>query len=196
MNRLKFHLFFWGCCLLVSCNKTTEQAYKAYEKQQLNSGAVNDSLFMGLYLGMSKKDFRTYCFDMNLKGKFKQGGKKNSSWVESKLKGLSTPAAINFYPNFKNDSISEMNAAIYYDLTEFNNEHQQKDSLLHFVLNIMDTWYGGRTFKIESPLSYKEDVYVKVHGNRRITIFPDPSNQLINLWYVDLTSWEGKKENR
>ena len=181
------------CMVTFGCAKTAEERYVEYEKQELDKGIRNDSLFLGLYLKMPKKEFRDYCFEMNLKGKFKQGGKKNSTWVECELNGTKYPTAINFYPNFKNDSISEMNAAIYYNNATFEDGTFEKDSLMQDVLGLLYKWYGGETFKIKSPLFYKEDVYVKVNGNKRITIYPDASGQLINLWYVDLTGLTKKK---
>lgn len=180
--------------LVSGCARTNEDLYKAYEKKEMAKGIREDSLFMGLYLKMPFKAFRTYCFDMNLKSKFKQGGQKSPNWVESKLEGMSYPATITFYPIFKNDSISEMNATIYYEDAKFNDGTFEKDSLLMDVLNLMDTWYGGKTFKIKSPIFYKEDVHVKVNGNRRVTIYPDAIDQMVNLWYVDLTSLKGKEQ--
>lgn len=177
----------------IGCKETTEERYRKYEKSELAKGVRQDSLFMGLYFQMPREEFRSYCFDMNIKGKFKQGGVKNSYWVESKLEGMNYPSAINFYPNFKNGVISELNAAIYYDNAIFKDGKFELDSLMLDVLGLMDKWYGGEVFKIKSPFFYKEDVYVKVNGNKRITIYPDPNGQMINLWYVDLTAL--KEEN-
>ena len=181
----------------MACNQSPAERYKEHERKQLASGVRKDSLFMGFYFKMPKKDFREYCFEMNLKGKFKQGGRKNSNWVESNLPGTPYPASINFYPNFIEDSISEMHAAIYYDDNAvFKDGIFERDSLLLDVLNLLDTWYGKETFKIKSPLFYKEDVYVKLSGNRRITIYPDASGQLINLWYADMTTIKNSGEEK
>jgi hypothetical protein len=179
--------------IATGCAGSPEEQYREREQEELNKGIRNDSLFLGLYLRMSREEFREYCFNMNLKGKFKQGGRKNWYWVESKLDHSDYPAAITFYPAFLNDSISEMHAAIYYDNAKFRDGTFESDSLMQDVLNILDRWYGKETFRIKSPLFYKEDVYVKVNGNRRITIYPDASGQMVNLWFVDLTTI--KKDN-
>jgi hypothetical protein len=90
-----------------------------------------------------------------------------------------------------------MHAAIYYDDNAvFKDGIFERDSLLLDVLNLLDTWYGKETFKIKSPLFYKEDVYVKLSGNRRITIYPDASGQLINLWYADMTAIKNSGEEK
>lgn len=180
------------CAVTFGCVKSEEERYVEHEKVELAKGIRNDSLFMGLYLKMPRKEFREYCFDMNIKNQFKQGGQKNSNWVESKLVELNYPATITFYPNFKNDSISELNATIYYENAKFKDGTFEKDSLLLDVFNLMDKWYGGKIFKIKSPVFYKEDIYVKVNANRRITIYLDANGQMVNLWYVDLTEMNNK----
>ena len=173
----------------VSCNPHSEHLYYELEKKELASGVRYDSLFKGLYLGMPHEDFRDYCLEMHKAREFREGGLKSGSWVEWKLPDeLSYPAFINFYPEFKNDVISEMRAGIYYDntlvFTKENPFHQ--DSLLHDVLHLMDQWYGPGFIKVESPDKKGKDVYVKINGNRRITVFKGSSNYIIDLWFVDL----------
>ena len=192
--------FFILSCLVLSliltgCTRSNEAKYKRYEKNELAKGIRQDSLFKGLYLKMPLKEFRTYSFDMNIKGEFKQGGQKSPNWVQTELTEMSYPATLTFYPQFKEDSINEMNAAIYYENAVYKDGVFESDSLMLDVLQLLDNWYGGETFKIKSPIFYKEDVYVKVNGNRRITVFPDATGQIINLWYVDLTNLkEGNHE--
>tara|TARA_R110002050_G_scaffold104052_6_gene213344 strand:- start:52848 stop:53444 length:597 start_codon:yes stop_codon:yes gene_type:complete len=193
INKISYLLLL--IVLLVGCKESVEQKYKAFEKTELAKAIRKDSLFLGLYFQMSKDTFRSYCFDMNIKGKFKQGGNKNMSWVESKIEGTNYPAAINFYPNFKNEKISELNAAIYYKNAKFKDGKFEIDSLMLDVLKLLDTWYDGKVFKIKSPFFYKEDVQVMVDGNKRITITPDAIKQMVNLWYVDLTTLKAKKND-
>ncbi|MGN7514544.1 MAG: hypothetical protein ACTHOM_09220 [Allomuricauda sp.] len=179
--------------LSTSCKKSEAEKYMAYEKEQLKNGPVQDSLFMGLYFGMPKKEFREYCFDKNIEKKFWQGGRKNMAWVESDLEGLQFPAAINFYPNFTNDTITEMNAAIYYKSNVETDEPLESDALLKDVMRLLNNWYGGKTFKVDSPVIYKNDVYVHLKGNCRITVTPDLGGQMINLWFYDL---KGTKKHK
>ena len=182
-----------GTLFFTSCKKSEAERYLAYEKEQLQNDVVQDSLFLGLYFGMPKKEFREYCFEKNIEKKFWQGGQKNTAWVESKLKGMQYPAAINFYPEFTNDTITEMNAAIYYDGASFKDGTFEPDSLLVDVLHLVENWYGGQTFKIKSPVFYKDDVHVHLKGNCRVTISHDMSGQLVNLWFYDLKRAEKLK---
>lgn len=178
---------------LASCKKSEAERYMAYEKEQLQQGVKQDSLFKGLYFGMSKKEFRDFCLEQNIQKKFWQGGTKNTAWVESKLEGLQYPAAINFYPEFTNDTITEMNAAIYYDNAQFKDGTFESDSLLLDVLDLLDKWYGGKTFLVKSPVFYKDDVHVHLKGNCRVTVSPDMAGQYVNLWFYDLKRAEKHK---
>lgn len=183
----------FGLVLFSSCKKTEAEKYMAYEKEQLQKGVVQDSLFMGLYFGMSKKEFREYCFEKNIEKRFWQGGRKNMTWVESELEGLQLPAAINFYPNFTNDTITEIKAAIYYNTTSKVDVTLEEDTLLKDALQLLNTWYGGETFKINSPVIYNNDVYVHLKGNCRITVSPDVGGQMVNLWFYDLSGAQKHK---
>lgn len=193
LNKLIFISLQIILILNLACD-SPEKRYKRLEKRELAKNERHDSLFFGIHLGMSNQAFRDYCYQMNLEGKFKQGGQRNMIWVESKLPNeLDYPAAINFFPELTNDTITGMNASIYYDNATFRDGVFETDSLLLDVLELTDQWYGTGYTRIKSPFFYKDDVYVKINGNRRITIYPDISGQMINLWYVDLKSNRDEK---
>lgn len=174
---------------ITACQETPEEQYIRMEEKELESGIRYDSLFRGIHFKMEKKEFMDYCFNMNLQDEFRQGGIRSGSWVECKLiDELKYPAAINFFPKFRDNKITEMEAAIYYDNVRMGTQVPKGDSLLHDVLQLMEKWYGTGFMKIDSPYFYKDDVYVKVDGNRRITLYKDASGHLINIWYVDLTA--------
>jgi len=171
--------------LFYRCTDSPEAQYKALEKTELQSGVRYDSIFKGLYFGMKHQDFRDYCYLKNtVDHDFKMGG-PNTSWPESKLNELNYPAAINFYPVFAKGVITEMNALIYYDNAVFKDGTFDKDSLLVDVITMMQRWYGKPFLKIKSPYTYKDDIYVSVHGNRRVTVYPTQTSE-IKVWIVDL----------
>jgi len=180
----------------MNCSDKPEQVYRRLEKKEMMSGVRYDSLFKGLYLGMPYTDFREHCMQMHIRREFREGGLKSGAWLEYKLKEeMKYPAAINFFPEFENQVISKMHAAIYYDShVSFSEKPFAKDSLLHDVLNLMKTWYGDGFIKIDSPDSLRDDIHVKVNGNRRITVYTDDSDYLINIWFVDLLAKEEEDE--
>jgi hypothetical protein len=174
--------------VFTQCTYTSGEQYKKLEKAEIESGVRYDSLFKGLYFGMSHEDFRDYCYYQNtVKHDFFMGG-SNTSWLESKLPDqLSYPAAINFYPVFEDQKITEMNASIYYKDAVFKDGIFDRDSLVLDVLQLMKKWYGKELIKIKSPNSYQEDIYVSVHGNRRVTVYPASIDE-VKVWIVDLYS--------
>ena len=182
---------------LTGCEDSPAEKYEKIEKIELSSGVRYDSLFKGIYLTMPRKEFLDYCFNMNLQGEFRQGGIKNGMWVECKLKNvMKYPAAINFFPRFKDNEITEMDASIYYDHASFPDKVFDSDSLFYDVLHLMEDWYGPGFIRIQSPYFYKEDIFVKVDGNRRITLYQDQSEHIINLWFVDLLAKNEEEEKK
>lgn len=185
------YLMILGLMILgmAACQESTEEQYLKMEQEELASGLRYDSLFRGIHFAMKREEFMDYCFNKNLEDEFRQGGVKSGQWVECKLEDeLRYPAAINFFPKFQNSLITEMEAAIYYDNIALGDPVPKGDSLLQDVMRLMEKWYGKGFMKINSPYFYKDDVYVKVDGNRRITLYKDASEHLINVWYVDLTA--------
>lgn len=181
--------------LFGGCSETPAEQYKALERAEVESGVRYDSLFKGLYFGMKHDKFREYCYYKNtVEQDFKMQG-PNTTWLESEIKEMSYPAAINFYPMFKEGVITEMNALIYYKNAVFKDGIFEKDSLLLDVLGLMKKWYTKEFIKIESPYSYKDDIYVSVQGNRRITVYPTVNlDQQIKVWMVDLYAKEKEIE--
>lgn len=173
-------------CIFCRCTDTPESEYKTLEKKELQSGVRYDSIFKGLFFGMKHKDFRDYCYQKNtVEHDFKMGG-ANTSWLESKLpEEMSYPAAINFYPVFTKGVIAEMNASIYYDNAVFKDGTFDKDSLLLDVLTMMERWYGNPFYEIKSPYAFKDDIYVSIRGNRRVTVYPATTSE-IKVWIVDM----------
>jgi hypothetical protein len=175
--------------VVIGCTQSREQAYRRLEERELASGVRYDSLFKGLYFGMPYESFRDHCMTMHRKGLFHEGGLRSGAWVECKLENeMKYPASLNFYPEFEERAITQMRAAVYYnnDVT-FKDHPFVKDSLLHDAIRLMERWYGRGFVQIDSPDSLRDDVYVKVNGNRRITVYTDDSDNMVNLWFVDLT---------
>ena len=86
-----------------------------------------------------------------------------------------------------------MNASVYYNNAVFKDGTFEKDSLLLDVLTMMERWYGNPFIKIKSPYSFKDDIYVSIRGNRRVTVFPAKTSE-IKVWIVDLYAKEEGSE--
>ncbi len=114
MNRSLFS-WIWVLSVAAGCNGfwSGSANYKKLEEKELASGKRVPELFYDMKLGMSRKDFFTYCWEMHQKGKFLDG--ENSTSVLSKLdKELNYPVAMNFFPDFYQDKIYKMRVKFEY----------------------------------------------------------------------------------
>jgi len=161
----------WVIVLMVaicSCEEKTK-SYKELVEQEKASGKKVDSLFMGFYFGMTSKDFYGYCWELNKKGIIRDGN--NNTMVLYKMDtGLSHPAEMNFYPDFYENKIAKMRVEYSYDGWAPWNKNLYAESLIPQVLKLYERWYpdGNKFIRITNP--DKGTIYVKVDGNRRITI--------------------------
>ena len=176
----------WGVFLCIGCTEAT--GYKQYEilkRKELASGQRMDSLFLGIYLGMTSKQFYGHCWEMNKKGLFTDS--ENNTAVLYKLNNheLNYSAYMNFYPEFHQNKVYKMGVSFQYDAWAPWNKHLSSDSLYAEVVKLYHKWYSGGNPFIKITDEEKGTIYVKVDGNRRITI--GKYNELyVKVDYTDL----------
>jgi hypothetical protein len=176
-------MFFVIILISVFACNSDERKYDRLVKEELSRGIRKDSLFMGMTLGMTQKEFYTHCWNMNKKGIFVDGA--NSMTVLYKLnKELKYPASMNFFPAFQQDKIYKMRVMVGYDAFAPWNKHLFADSLQLDVLRLFKKWYKDTNF-ITMTDPVKGTIYVQVDGNRRIIIgkFDDAH---VKVDYTDL----------
>ena len=100
---------------------------------------------------------------------------------------------MNFYPDFYEDKIFSMRVSYEYDAWSPWNKQQYADSLLPKVLNMYRKWYPAGNDFIKITNKERGTIYVKVDGNRRITIgrFDD---RYVKVDYTDLLVEEKVKQ--
>jgi len=181
---LKHYIYFFAIAIIFagSCSSDSDQ-YNAIVKKELAKGIRVDSLFLGIHFGMTSKEFYGYCWELNKKGLLTDGN--NNTAVLYKINELKYPASMNFYPQFFDNRIGVMGVNFQYDGWAPWNKGLFADSLLPDVLTMYKRWYPGGNDFIKITNKEKVSVYVKVDGNRRITIgrFND---MLVKVDYTDL----------
>ncbi|NJN26039.1 MAG: hypothetical protein HC819_08740 [Cyclobacteriaceae bacterium] len=151
----------------------------------LESGIRNDTIFLGLYLGMPAKDFYETCWRLNQEG-ILMAGAGNSSVLYEMKEDFKSEVEINFYPTFYNDVIYEMPVKFKYKAWAPWNKQYSGDSLQTEVLRQYNAWYGGGFMEIKHKTKGK--AFVKVDGNRRISIYRDGSaDGTVWVLYTDLS---------
>jgi hypothetical protein len=174
--------------ILGSCSKKAK--YENWVERELASGVRQDSLFLGLTLGMTSKNFYAQCWELNKQGLIRQGTGNTS--VEYRLEDeLKHPATMNFYPNFHGDIIHEMPVRFKYDAWAPWNKELQADSLQLDVLQLMQEWYGEEFMDVTHPIH--GTAYVRIDGNRRISIFKENESNVM-VMFTDLTIEQADEE--
>jgi hypothetical protein len=188
---IKSVLFFLGIVFLsTACRKSEKKNLVHIEQQELAKGIRNDSLFLGLYFGMSKEDFLEYCWKLNKQGLITDG---NGMTVEHQLgiRDFQYPLKMNFYPQFKNDKIRELPICFSYKTYEFFNQKMTTETILNDVKKLMEQWYGEDFFVTTLPQPMPNNIkgYAQVKGNRRVLIFVEKDVEVMVL-ITDLTARE------
>ncbi len=163
-------------CLISGCSPRAK--YERRLKHELASGVRYDSLFLGLYFGMPEKVFYVHCWNLNQKGMIKQGESNTTAQYELKDE-LKHPAVMDFYPKFNQGKISEMPVTFKYKGWAPWNKTLSSDKLQGEVLKWYEKIYGDGFIKVKHPLH--GTAYVKIDGNRRITIFIE---DVLHVWAI------------
>ncbi len=169
--------FLIVCCLFVLLWSACERSeYHQLVTKERRSGISNDTIFHGIYFGMSRDDFFAHCWELHKQGVFRQGS--NNMTVEEFLsEGLRYKTRMNFYPNFTEEGlIDEMPAHFMYEGWAPWNASHSADSLELDVVQYLEKKHGGNPFiQVDVPNS-SVDVFVKVDGSRQILLKKDDNS--------------------
>ena len=153
------------------------------EERELASGVRYDSLFFGFQLGMPADSFYASCWKLNKQGLIHEGASNTA--VHYDLPNFKHPAGMDFYPGFHEGQIAEMPLLFAYDSWAPWNKDLTADSLKMEVLPLMEEWFGEGFLEIKNPKPSGSSAYVKVDGNRRISIY-NKLDQAVKVDIVDL----------
>lgn len=168
--------------VLVQCKKDID--YNELVEKELASGIRHDSLFMGIYFGMSSSEFYDHCWQLNKKNVLKDGmGNMTAAFPLTELKH---PALFEFYPTFKDDKINTMPAFVHYNGWAPWNKNLSADNLVEDIKAQLEKWHEVTFYPIVSPTVFGK-AYVSVKGNRKIVIDYAAENK-VDVLYTDLTN--------
>src|SRR3954471_15648469 len=113
MSMMKFFLKMWPLLFLTvvheGCTRDNKvDQYKRLVKSELTTGKRVDSIFLGIYFGMTSKQFFAYCWEMNKKGLFTDGQSNTAVLYRLNHNELKSPASMNFYPEMYENKINKM----------------------------------------------------------------------------------------
>ncbi|MEZ4686675.1 MAG: hypothetical protein R3B47_11590 [Bacteroidia bacterium] len=183
MNRTLFFCFSAFALFICACGGKGE--YSRMIEEGLASGQRNDSIFIGMYFGMSRKDFFAHCWELNKDSLIRQGPGNLS--VQYDLEGEFSEAAwMNFYPDFFEEKIWNMPVQFRYKTWAPWNRRLFNDSLIvRDVIPWAEKKYGKGFRKFEHP--EKPPVWASVDGNRLIYIRKKKDDeQVAEMFITDL----------
>lgn len=159
-------LFALGIIILLSSCKSE---YEKIESRELASGKTVNELFLGLSLGMDKKQFYETCWDLNKEGVLSNGpGELSIQYTVDLPSG--NPAKMRFYPKFEDQKIYMMQVEFTYEGWAPWNEELAVEKLREDVMGLFKEWYGPDFFEVANE-DKSVIAFVKIDGNRRIRIF-------------------------
>jgi len=183
---VKIALIFMGI-LIFGCSGSE---YSQLVKREMATGVIHDSLLFDLKFGQHKDAFFEACWRLNQKGIISNG--PGNKWVKYELPStpdvpLETGITLLFFGDFNEKKIMNgMDFQFYYNAWSIWNKNLQADKLAPVVMDSLKKWYPGNDF-IKVPLKKDSlEVFVKVDGNRRITIRPLDDDRIVKAKIDDL----------
>ncbi|MFD2033195.1 hypothetical protein ACFSKL_00250 [Belliella marina] len=163
--KLRLILFILGIGLLFSCNRKTE--YEKVKQRELESGKIQEDIFLGLKFGMPRKEFFAACWEMNKEGVLMQGA--HALMVQYKAEFPSGKMAnMFFYPKFEEGKLFYMPVEFQYRDWFPTNPEFSSENLVMDVVAYFEGLYGEGFFKVED--SSGAFAMVKVDGNRLVRV--------------------------
>ena len=173
--------------MLTSCS---ESKYAKLVKTEMAKDVVNDSLMFGMKFGLTKKDFFDQCWKLNNAGTIVQG--PSNEFVQYNFPVKEGDSSINdikmlFYGIFDEEKImTGMDLRFSYVAWSLWNESLHADKLVPVVKDSLKSWYPGNDFIQVTTKKTKQNIFVKIDGNRRIIIESLENNQEVNARIDDL----------
>lgn len=152
--------------IMIAC----DSEYEKLVKREIDKGVKYDSLFLGLSFGDQQKAFYKKCWDLNKQGLVQQG--PGNTTVQYMI-NENTPAAITmlFYPEFNaSKQIESMEVKFSYVAWAPWNKQYHSDKLIEEIKGLLQKWYKGNTFIKVDMEKWPNEIWVKVDGNRRISL--------------------------
>ncbi|MGI9550715.1 MAG: hypothetical protein ACR2MT_05905 [Aurantibacter sp.] len=160
-----------------------KHGYTKLVEQELAKNVRYDSLFLGLRLGMNKKEFFNHCWELNKKGIVAEGLSNTSVLYEFERAGKKLE--VNFYPNFYKNKIASLPVDYSYAAFAPWNPKFSLDTLFSEIVSLQKEWYGEDFLTLEH--SKQGTAFVRVDGNRQIAISKNIDRNNVLVLYKDLT---------
>ena len=172
--------------LIVSSGCREKETYDEILKKELSKGVRYDSLFYGLHFNMTTPRFAQHCIDMNALGVFFPNSGQSQIIIKFQNE-FEFPVNFVFFPNLEKDRIQKIQGSFNYYGSYASSKDRNAKILILELVEQMTHWYGGRAFiKQPHPLKLLGYRYIKIDGNRKITLEENLDNVHVDVIFEDL----------
>lgn len=145
--------------------------YQKLVQNELNSGVMYDSLFLGLKFGQTRKEFFDISWKLNKSIGLQPGNGNLLEFILIPPSEESSPIKMHFYPTFdKDERINGMDLKFSYARWNIFNDLHNSDRLVQPIIDTLQNWYGKNSFMKLTFEKEPNEIWVKVDGNRRMAI--------------------------
>ena len=145
--------------------------YQKLVQNELNSGVMYDSLFLGLKFGQTRKEFFDISWKLNKSIGLQPGNGNLLEFILIPPSEESSPIKMHFYPTFdKDERINGMDLKFSYARWNIFNDLHNSDRLVQPIIDTLQNWYGINPFMKLTFEKEPNEIWVKVDGNRRMAI--------------------------
>lgn len=166
-------LYLAGC--------SSKSPYETMVQEGLESEVQADSLFLGYYFGMPRKEFREHSWELNQKGLM-----SGFSKIEYPFHELKSEAVMRFYPDFMNDKIVRIPVSVGYIAWAPWNKEFWPENLIQDMIGFYKKEYDTTFQKVYLP-DLETEVFVSIEGNREIRIYKETESTVM-VDFRDLTA--------
>jgi hypothetical protein len=167
------------CISIISCknNVTTEKDFLAKIEVEKKSTEKNDSLFLGYYLGMPKKEFYDLSWNLNGQHTIREG--RGNVSISYKPEGFSSPVTMLFYPTFYNEKVVHMPVKFTFDSWDPIKKDHWSNKLISEAAKYFEKIWGQNFFLVDTEKygktfqSVKNNRYVRMRLQDEHEVFVD-----------------------
>ena len=183
--RISAFILVLGTLVLSSC--TSE--YNQYVEREMAKEIKNDSLFLGLEMGITRKEFYAHCWELNAQKVISQGDGNQTVryYIEpDSTQGSELKKEMLFYGFFDEEEIMRgMDISFSYTAWAIWNEELHSNALMEDLKEMYLHTYSGNDF-IDVEVDVLEyPAAVKIDGNREILMYPK-NNRFVTVKIRDL----------
>ena len=173
----RYILSFLTLVLLVSCTTEPKSKYEKLIADEMSKDIRHDSIFLGFDYGIKKADFFVVCKELNEKKLVVQANKSGFvQYIFPPTAEKDKDLIVLFWGVFtKNLTMTGLTFEITHVAWSPWNEESKPENLIPVVQSKFMEWFPGNDFVNIITVEDQKNIWVKIDGNRRITI-EEPDN--------------------